>query len=87
LGKLPGEIDEMPFPDVMELVDYWAENPPMHLLHKWFVGYKNKRRRGELNEFERAALPNESQVVPASQVPFYVQEAMKRAHEEKLNAR
>lgn len=58
----------------------------MHLLHKWFVGYKRKPKR-ELNQYERAALPSEGQVVPASAVPFYVQEAMKRHAEEKLRAR
>jgi hypothetical protein len=81
-------IDDLPFPDVMELLEYWLENPPMHLLHKWFVGYKHRGRKGgRLNEFERAALPSESQVIPASQVPHYVQEAMKRSAEEKLRAR
>jgi hypothetical protein len=78
----------MPVPDVIALSDYWTENPPVHLLHKWYVGYKGKgkSRRGELNKHERAALPSQSQVLPAAAVPLYVQEAM-RAHKEKLDAR
>jgi hypothetical protein len=86
LGKFPSEIDEMPFSDVVDLMEYQKEDPPMHLLHKWFVGYK-RTKTAELNQFERAALPSEGQVIPASAVPFYVQEAMKRHAQEKLHAR
>lgn len=75
----------MEFPDALELSEYWAENPPMHLLHKWFIGYKRKPKM-ELNKYERAAM-SEGLVIPASAVPFYVQEAMKRHAEEKLRAR
>ena len=57
----------------------------MHLLHKWFVSYKRKPKR-ELNKYERAAM-SEGQVLPASAVPFHVQEAMKRHAQEKLRAR
>jgi hypothetical protein len=57
----------------------------MHLLHKWFVGYKRKPKM-ELNKYEHAAM-SEGLVIPASAVPFYVQEAMKRHAEEKLRAR
>jgi hypothetical protein len=28
--------------DVMELSEYWAENPPVHLLVAAFVGYKSE---------------------------------------------
>ena len=85
LGKFPSEVDEMPFPDVIDLMEYQKENPPMHLLHKWFVGYKRKKT-GELNKFERDAL-TQNLVIPATAVPLYVQHAMKRHAQEKLNAR
>lgn len=29
-GYTPGEIDEMPFCDVLGLYVYWQDNPPVH---------------------------------------------------------
>ena len=37
------DIDEISYPDSIELVAYWIENPPTHVLLKNFMGYKNKK--------------------------------------------
>lgn len=39
-GFTAAEIDALPFPDWLDLRRYWRKNPPVHLLVKWFVGYK-----------------------------------------------
>ncbi len=74
------EIDALPFPQVLKQLEYWAENPPAHELLKGFVGYKGAAgkpsRRGELNRWDREAMPPSSASLPTP--PPYVLEAMKK---------
>ena len=80
------EVDEMPYSDARELADYWIDFPPVHILVRAQLGYKGAKKRGELNKYEREAM-SQGQVIPASALPAYVVEAMKRTHEEKLRGR
>ena len=34
------ELDATPWPDVMDLLDYWTANPPLHLMVKGYLGIK-----------------------------------------------
>jgi hypothetical protein len=46
LGKTPEEAGAIDFPDVMDLLDYWLEYPPTHLLVRGLAGYKGKQEQG-----------------------------------------
>jgi hypothetical protein len=35
---LPWELDEVPFPKVLELVEYWRDNPPVHQMVRAYLG-------------------------------------------------
>ncbi len=30
---------------VEDLANYWEENPPVHLLAKWYLGFKHDKKR------------------------------------------
>ena len=34
------ELDATPWPDVLDLLDYWSECPPLHLMVKAYLGIK-----------------------------------------------
>jgi hypothetical protein len=36
------DIDEMTLPQVQALLDYWVDNPPLHIIAKHFAGYERK---------------------------------------------
>lgn len=36
-------LNGTPWPDVLELLAYWKENPPLHLLLKGFMGIETKK--------------------------------------------
>lgn len=36
------EVDEMGFPEFTGLATYWAENPPLHLMVKAYLGIERK---------------------------------------------
>lgn len=63
----------MPFPAVVALFHYWASFPPVHILVAKYLGYKNKRK-GELNRFERDAMPSPNAQLPP--LPDYVKAAI-----------
>jgi hypothetical protein len=37
-------VDSISYPDALELVDYWSDNPPTHILLKSFMGYEGKSK-------------------------------------------
>jgi hypothetical protein len=80
-------IDALPFPQVIELFDYWTDCPPTHLLVKAYLGYKEKpkHRRGKLNQWEQEA--QSQPVLPSAEVPAYVLDAMKQHKAEAHRAR
>lgn len=61
----------------MELHDYWADSPPVHVMVRAYLGIKPRVKKGTLNKYEEAALA-QGNVIPFAQVPDYVKEAMKR---------
>jgi len=40
LKKLPEEVGSIDFPDVLDLLDYWMDFPPEHLLLRALTGYE-----------------------------------------------
>jgi len=36
----------MTLPEVEELIGYWSEFPPAHILLRGFVGFKGEKKRG-----------------------------------------
>ena len=65
----------MDFPAVVELLDYWLEYPPEHLLLRAFVGYEGQkgrtgsdswrqRRAEEMNDFNFKESKTDSSVIP-----------------------
>ena len=36
------QLGATPWPDVLDLLDYWAENPPVHLMVKAYLGIESK---------------------------------------------
>jgi hypothetical protein len=47
LKKSPDEVGAMEFPFVMELLDYWLEWPPEHVLIKLDTGYEGPKKDGK----------------------------------------
>ena len=43
-GWTVAELDRTPWPDVMDLLDYWAECPPLHLMVRAYMGYKSPKK-------------------------------------------
>jgi len=37
------ELDATPWPEVADLLAYWSQNPPLHLMVKAYLGFKPKR--------------------------------------------
>jgi hypothetical protein len=61
--------------DVQELCDYWAENPPVHLLVAGFVGYKgsehsssvpSQSRQPQLTAAEMARMARDMGMTPGT---------------------
>jgi len=75
----------MPWPEVVEQLEYWAEYPPMHLLMRAYVGYKPPSP--EDIERENAAgmaalgLRPGAKVPKLSKAPAYLQAAAKQLKE------
>lgn len=44
LGCLPAQADSILWPDAMDLLDYWAEHPPVHVLVAAKMGLKPKKK-------------------------------------------
>lgn len=44
------QLDATPWPAVMDLIDYWADNPPVHRLVAAYLGVKPKRKRKKPQE-------------------------------------
>ena len=36
------ELDETPWPVVLDLLEYWADSPPLHLMVKAYMGIGDK---------------------------------------------
>lgn len=36
------QVDETPWPDIQDLINYWMSNPPLHLMLKGFMGIDGK---------------------------------------------
>jgi hypothetical protein len=49
LGCLPAQADTIPWPEVMNLVGYWAKHPPIHIL----MGPKPKKKPKKLEQPEQ----------------------------------
>ena len=37
-------MNATPWPDLMDLVDYWADHPPVHQLVAGFMGVKSRKK-------------------------------------------
>jgi len=37
------ELDETPWPDALDLLDYWLDCPPVHLMVKDYMGIKDHK--------------------------------------------
>ena len=44
LGCLPAQVGSIPWPDAMDLVDYWVDHPPVHQLLAGFMGIKPRKK-------------------------------------------
>ena len=49
-------IYSLPFIEITELLDYWADNPPVHIMVRAYLGIKPRVKKGTLNKYEEAAL-------------------------------
>ena len=49
------ELDATPWPDVMDLIDYWADHPPVHQLLAGFMGVKPKNRKAQSGAIKATA--------------------------------
>jgi hypothetical protein len=77
-------IGAMEFPDALELMSYWAEYPPEHLLLKGYVGYKGPRggkvktANGGQDGTERKGKELEYGKKDWDSFPSYVREAIEK---------
>jgi hypothetical protein len=54
LGVTPEEAGAIAFPDVVDLLEYWLEYPPTHLLLRAWTGFEGKGRRPDSARAKRA---------------------------------
>jgi hypothetical protein len=48
-------IDNLPWPDVAAMMEFFLEEPPVHMLVAGFLGYKARGQKPELSEVEQRA--------------------------------
>jgi hypothetical protein len=51
---MPAQVDATPWPDVLDLLDYWADNPPVHQLLKGFMGIKGRKKKAKAEPATKA---------------------------------
>lgn len=85
-GWTPYIIDDLPFRDVLDLVDYWNDYPPIHMLFRGFVGYEGRKKKKEqveeptpMDQIMLQALPG----TPVSALPDWQRSAIERVLKEK----
>lgn len=62
-GWTPRELDLIPWPEALDLLDYWAENPPLHVLAKrafkvWFQVEDEPNEEPEYVQLDEAGMAN-----------------------------
>lgn len=72
-------MENLPFPRLLALLDYWREWPPFHELMRGYVGYKPLSKE-ELDRRDQAAARAASQTfgnaLPHSQLPQWVKDGL-----------
>ena len=82
LRQLPSAIDGLALPDAWELLEYWNEWPPEHMLLRGFTGYKPPSNPGcELGTEEVASLTG--MLGPAERPPQHINELVEWAEKMK----
>lgn len=79
LSKFPEDVRRMAWVDALDLLDYWQEYPPTHLLMRGYVGYKYKPVLVEPTAVEQAALNqylNAGATRPLASMPDYIRRDM-----------
>jgi hypothetical protein len=51
------DIEEMPFADIVQLFEYWAEYPPLHLMVRTYMGYKSVPKEDQPKEKPHIVAP------------------------------
>jgi hypothetical protein len=81
-GWTSREFDETPLPVVFDLLEYWAENPPTHLIQAAKAGLGKRKRKGTRQH--RVRKPEDLKPVDEAyerSLPPWVQEARKLERE------
>ncbi len=88
LGLTPDEVGAMDFPFVAELLEYWTNFPPTHVLLRWFSGYKGTEGRRQSNwRSRRAEEMGDHDYQPEKQVPEMTEKDSRIAAEFMTGAR
>jgi len=69
LGLTPDEVGAMDFPFVAELLEYWQDFPPVHLMFRSFIGYKGPEGRQSNWRSRRAEEMGDHGYRPEKQAP------------------
>ena len=88
------EFDRQPFPFVLEMMEYFAQHPPEHILLAAQVGFKGKKRGRKMGgyeneeEFRKAGLLPSQKNTAASELslPAWVREVRQDARAKKMAA-
>jgi hypothetical protein len=82
------EIQELPFRVVQELLEYWQEYPPPHILLRAGVRIKSRRKKGKSDpdsEYARTqvvgAVAPRASVYVDSNIPDFVREQIRKDDE------
>jgi hypothetical protein len=71
----------MDFPFVVELLEYWLEYPPVHLLLRGLAGYKGQSGRPDSWRAKRAEEMGDQNYRPEKEVPLMTEKDSRIASE------
>lgn len=80
------EFDRQPFAFVLELIEYWVENPPEHIMLQALAGYRKKRRGGSKEAQKVIDIVAPSTVSDERLLPPWVQDARRLERDAKAKA-
>ena len=70
----------MQLPDIFEQFEYWADNPPSHILLRLMSGYRSKRG---LTDVEKQVVAQSGPALPQSSLPNFVRQWLQEEEKKK----
>jgi hypothetical protein len=81
-GWTSKEFDEAPLPMVFDLLEYWGDNPPEHIVAAAQAGIRRKKRKKKMSKKIEPPKPVDEK--QEAILPPWVREARKQERERRL---